>query len=64
MNLYSDKVDVSEIAKQYEFHGKRGGGHTGAAGFECDYPPFLEYPRGTPVLLYDRDGTVSIGWER
>ena len=41
VSLYSDKVDVSEIAKQYEYHGKRGGGHKGAAGFECDYPPFL-----------------------
>lgn len=39
--LYSDKIDVSEIAKQYEHNGKRGGGHKGAAGFQCDYPPFL-----------------------
>jgi oligoribonuclease NrnB/cAMP/cGMP phosphodiesterase (DHH superfamily) len=42
VSLYSDKVDVSEIAEQYEFHGKKGGGHTGAAGFECEYPPFLQ----------------------
>lgn len=42
VSLYSTKVDVSEIAKQYEYHGKRGGGHTGASGFECDYPPFLK----------------------
>jgi oligoribonuclease NrnB/cAMP/cGMP phosphodiesterase (DHH superfamily) len=41
VSLYSDKVDVSEIAKQYEYHGKKGGGHTGASGFECEYPPFL-----------------------
>jgi oligoribonuclease NrnB/cAMP/cGMP phosphodiesterase (DHH superfamily) len=41
VSLYSTKVDVSEIAKQYQFHGKKGGGHKGAAGFECDYPPFL-----------------------
>lgn len=41
VSLYSDKIDVSEIAKKYEYHGKRGGGHKGAAGFECEYPPFL-----------------------
>ena len=49
VSLYSDKVDVSEIAKQYEYHGKRGGGHTGAAGFECSSPPFL--PKETPSAL-------------
>lgn len=42
--LYSTKLDVSEIAKQYEYQGKRGGGHTGAAGFQCAYPPFLPDP--------------------
>lgn len=44
VSLYTTKpdVDVSEIAKQYEWHGKRGGGHRGAAGFQCDYPPFLK----------------------
>lgn len=41
VSLYSDKIDVSEIAKQYEYDGKRGGGHPGASGFQCDYPPFL-----------------------
>jgi oligoribonuclease NrnB/cAMP/cGMP phosphodiesterase (DHH superfamily) len=42
VSLLTDKdIDVSEIAKQYEYHGKRGGGHRGAAGFECAYPPFL-----------------------
>jgi oligoribonuclease NrnB/cAMP/cGMP phosphodiesterase (DHH superfamily) len=43
-SLYSDKIDVSEIAKRYEYHGKKGGGHKGAAGFECEYPPFLPLP--------------------
>ena len=43
VSLYTAKpdIDVSEIAKQYEWHGKRGGGHKGAAGFQSDYPPFL-----------------------
>ena len=41
VSLYSDKIDVSEIAKQYEYNGKRGGGHRGASGFQCAYPPFL-----------------------
>ena len=44
VSLYSDKVDVSEIAKQYEFQGKHGGGHKGASGFQCKYPPFLPNP--------------------
>jgi len=42
VSLYSTKVDVSDIAVQYEHNGKKGGGHKGAAGFECDYPPFLK----------------------
>ena len=41
VSLYSTKVDVSEIAKQFEFNGKRGGGHKGAAGFQTDYLEFL-----------------------
>lgn len=45
VSLYSDKVDVSEIAKQYEFQGKGGGGHKGASGFQCAYPPFLPKPQ-------------------
>jgi oligoribonuclease NrnB/cAMP/cGMP phosphodiesterase (DHH superfamily) len=36
VSLYSEKVDVQEIAKRYG-----GGGHVGAAGFQCDWPPFL-----------------------
>lgn len=44
VSLYSDKVDVSEIAKKYEYEGKRGGGHVGASGFQCPYPPFLPDP--------------------
>lgn len=33
--LYSDKeeVDCSKIAERYEFNGRKGGGHKGAAGF-------------------------------
>jgi len=43
ISLYTDKdIDVSEIAKEYKYHGKRGGGHKQAAGFECIYPPFLD----------------------
>lgn len=42
--LYSTKVDVSEIAKTFSYKGKRGGGHKGAAGFQCGYPPFLATP--------------------
>jgi len=44
VSLYSDKLDVSEIAKRYEYQGKRGGGHPGASGFQCPYPPFLPDP--------------------
>lgn len=36
VSLYSDKVDVSEIAKQLG-----GGGHKGAAGFPCSSLPWL-----------------------
>ena len=35
ISLYSDKIDVSKIAVK---HG--GGGHKGAAGFQCDELPF------------------------
>ena len=35
ISLYSDKIDVSIIAKKYG-----GGGHTGAAGFTCDSLPW------------------------
>jgi oligoribonuclease NrnB/cAMP/cGMP phosphodiesterase (DHH superfamily) len=35
VSLYSETVDVSEIAKQFG-----GGGHKGAAGFVCDVFPF------------------------
>jgi oligoribonuclease NrnB/cAMP/cGMP phosphodiesterase (DHH superfamily) len=37
VGLYSEKVDVSEIAKKYG-----GGGHTGAAGFICKELPFIK----------------------
>lgn len=40
VSLYSEKVDVSEIAKTFEYKGKRGGGHKGAAGFQCENLPF------------------------
>jgi len=35
VGLYSQKLDVSEIAKKYG-----GGGHPGAAGFVCKQLPF------------------------
>jgi len=38
VGLYSDKVDVSKIAVKYG-----GGGHTGAAGFECKELPFRKH---------------------
>ena len=36
VGLYSEKVDVGNLAKKYG-----GGGHTGAAGFTCDTLPFF-----------------------
>jgi oligoribonuclease NrnB/cAMP/cGMP phosphodiesterase (DHH superfamily) len=38
VSLYSTTVDVSEIAVKY-----RGGGHKGAAGFQCRVLPFAKY---------------------
>ena len=35
VSLYSDKIDVSKIAKRH-----KGGGHKGAAGFQCQELPF------------------------
>jgi oligoribonuclease NrnB/cAMP/cGMP phosphodiesterase (DHH superfamily) len=46
VSLYSTEIDVSKIATKYEYHGKKGGGHTKAAGFECVYPPFLPLSLG------------------
>jgi oligoribonuclease NrnB/cAMP/cGMP phosphodiesterase (DHH superfamily) len=37
VSLYSQKVDVSQIAKKYG-----GGGHKGAAGFQCKELPFVK----------------------
>jgi oligoribonuclease NrnB/cAMP/cGMP phosphodiesterase (DHH superfamily) len=37
VSLYSEGVDVSELAKKFG-----GGGHKGAAGFVCDTLPFLK----------------------
>lgn len=37
VSLYSETVDVSEIAKKYG-----GGGHKGASGFQCDILPFTK----------------------
>ena len=37
VSLYSQNVDVSEIAKSFG-----GGGHKGAAGFQCDVLPWME----------------------
>lgn len=44
VSLYSANggVDVSEVAAKYWFNGVQGGGHPGASGFHCSYPPFLE----------------------
>jgi len=39
VSLYSDTVDVSEIANR-----RGGGGHKGAAGFQCNELPFLPGP--------------------
>lgn len=39
VSLYSEKVDVSVIAKSYG-----GGGHKGAAGFVCEKLPFVPIP--------------------
>jgi oligoribonuclease NrnB/cAMP/cGMP phosphodiesterase (DHH superfamily) len=35
VSLYSEKIDVGEICKQLG-----GGGHRGAAGFQCEALPF------------------------
>ena len=43
VSLYADQargVDVSKIAAKYEWEGRRGGGHKGAAGFQCGELPF------------------------
>lgn len=50
ISLYSTTVDVSEIAKQFIFMGKRGGGHRNAAGFITTHPPFL--PITTEKIAY------------
>jgi len=41
VGLYSAKVNVAEIAEKYG-----GGGHTGAAGFECNELPFRKIKEG------------------
>jgi hypothetical protein len=43
VSLYTHKpnIDVSKIAKMYRWDGGDGGGHVGAAGFQCSFPPFL-----------------------
>ena len=41
IGIYSTMVDVSQIANQYEYEGKRGGGHKGASGFQCYDLSFL-----------------------
>lgn len=40
VRLFSDTVNVKHIAEQYEYAGRRGGGHRGAAGFPCANQPF------------------------
>lgn len=34
-------VDVSKIAEKFWYNNVQGGGHPGASGFVCAYPPFL-----------------------
>jgi len=47
VSLYTTKpgINVSEIAKKYRWNGIDGGGHVGAAGFQCSFPPFLLWKR-------------------
>lgn len=40
VSLYSSKVDCRKLAEQHTWRGKKGGGHAGAAGFQCDKLPF------------------------
>jgi hypothetical protein len=40
VSLYSQTVDVGRIAESFEWNGKTGGGHKGAAGFQCAELPF------------------------
>lgn len=42
ISIYSTTVDVSKIAEQYWYNGRRGGGHKGASGFRIEHPPFLD----------------------
>ncbi len=49
--LYSETVEVNKIAERFSFHGEQGGGHKGAAGFECHYPPFLTQPDSDEVCI-------------
>uniref|UniRef100_A0A6M3L1Z1 DHH family protein n=1 Tax=viral metagenome TaxID=1070528 RepID=A0A6M3L1Z1_9ZZZZ len=42
ISLYSKEVDVSQIANQYEYEGKIGGGHAGASGFQSADLSFLK----------------------
>jgi len=47
IGLYTtaEEVDVSIIAEKFTYNGRRGGGHKGAAGFQCAFPPFLPLPK-------------------
>lgn len=61
VSLYSNKddIDVSEIASRYEYRGKRGGGHKGAAGFQCGSFPFrFVYNTGKLMSLYDHNESL------
>ena len=44
VSLYSESVDVSDIAKRYG-----GGGHKGAAGFQCPSLPWMSAPAGASI---------------
>ena len=50
VSLYSEKVDVSVIAKRYG-----GGGHKGASGFQCDVLPWTENQEQRGADVEDTD---------
>lgn len=55
VSLYSLQVDVSKIAEKFAYNGRRGGGHKGAAGFTCYYPPFLTSARDVAKTRLQRE---------
>lgn len=53
--LTNKDIDVSVIAEEYKYHGKRCGGHKKAAGYECSYPVFLDQSIIDPDKLMELD---------